>query len=139
MTSQAITRKSGLNTHIAPLGSNNALPSLPVLSQAAIDRAESARQIREALALLAPWRPGKISPETMRQYRNGTRRAPPWLLALLGERLGELEQRARDARARLADYSRGRGRGAGLRDYWRDRKTSENAALSEAVRKTGRL
>lgn len=122
MTSQAITRKDAQNPHIANLKPNNALPSFPVLSQAAIDRALSASAIREALLLLAPWRPARIPVDTLRQWRNGTRRAPQWFLALLRDRLAELEARASAARNGLAEYQGGRGRGAGLRDYWKAKK-----------------
>ena len=55
---------------------------------------------------------GKAKADTLKDWSSGRRNAPRWFIAFLDA----------EARKGLAEYSGGRGHGAGLRDWWRDKR-----------------
>ena len=74
---------------------------------------------------------GKAKPDTLKNWRSGRRKAPRWFIAILDAELAEQEKSIREARSALAAYQFGRGNGAALRDWWRDKRYSD----IEAARK----
>jgi hypothetical protein len=80
-----------------------------------------------AVALLG----GKAKADTLKDWCSGRRSAQPWFVAVLDAELAEQEKSIREARSALAAYRFGRGHGAGLRDWWRDKRYAE----IEAARK----
>ena len=74
---------------------------------------------------------GKAKAHTLKDWTNGRRKAPRWFVAVLDAELAEQEKSIREARSDLAAYQFGRGHGAGLRDWWRDKRHAE----IEAARK----
>jgi hypothetical protein len=74
---------------------------------------------------------GKAKPDTLKDWRAGRRSAPRWFVGFLDAELAERQRLIEEARKGLAEYRGGRGCGAGLRDWWRDRR---NAEIEEARR-----
>jgi hypothetical protein len=74
---------------------------------------------------------GKAKPYTLKDWCSGRRKAPRWFVAVLDAELADQEKSIREARSALAAYQFGRGHGAGLRDWWRDKR---NAEIEEARR-----
>ena len=74
---------------------------------------------------------GKAKPDTLKDWCSERRKAPRWFIAVLDAELAEQERSIREARSALAAYQFGRGNGAGLRDWWRDKRNAE----IEAARK----
>jgi hypothetical protein len=74
---------------------------------------------------------GKAKAHTLKDWLNGRRKAPRWFVAVLDAELAEREKSIRKARSALAAYQFGRGHGAGLRGWWRDKRYAE----IEAARK----
>ena len=74
---------------------------------------------------------GRAKADTLKDWCSGRRSAPKWFIAVLDAELAEREKSIREARSVLAAYQFGRGHGAGLRDWWRDRRYAE----IEAARK----
>jgi hypothetical protein len=68
---------------------------------------------------------GKAKAHTLKDWCNGRRKAPRWFIAVLDADLAEQEKSIREARSALAAYQFGRGHGAGLRDWWRDKRYAE--------------
>jgi hypothetical protein len=68
---------------------------------------------------------GKAKPDTLKDWCSGRRNAPKWFVAVLDAELGERERLIQEARRGLAEYHGGRGHGAGLRDWWRDKRNAE--------------
>jgi hypothetical protein len=75
---------------------------------------------------------GKAKPDTLKDWCRGRRNAPKWLVGFLDAELAERERLIQAARKGLAEYRGGRGHGAGLRDWWRDKR---NAEIEAARRK----
>ena len=75
---------------------------------------------------------GKAKPDTLKDWRAGRRSAPKWFVGFLDAELAERQRLIQDARMALAVYQFGRGHGAGLRDWWREKR---NAEIEEARRK----
>jgi len=73
----------------------------------------------------------KTKPDALKDWCSGRRKAPRWFVAVLDAELAEQEKSIREARSDLAAYQFGRGHGAGLRDWWRDKRHAE----IEAARK----
>jgi hypothetical protein len=74
---------------------------------------------------------GKTKADTLKDWRSGRRTAPPWFIALLRAELLARRHAIDEALSSLNEYRGGRGHGAGLRDWWRDKR---NAGI-EAARK----
>jgi hypothetical protein len=74
---------------------------------------------------------GKAKRDTLKDWCSGRRNAPNWFVGFLDAELTERQRLIQEARKGLADYRGGRGHGAGLRDWWRDKRYAE----IEAVRK----
>jgi hypothetical protein len=74
-----------------------------------------------AVALLG----GKAKADTLKDWCSGRRKAPRWFVAVLDAEPVEQEKSIREARSALAAYQFGRGHGAGLRDWWRDKWNAE--------------
>ncbi|MGA8699322.1 MAG: hypothetical protein WB689_36955 [Xanthobacteraceae bacterium] len=70
---------------------------------------------------------GKAKPDTLKDWCSGRRNAPRWFVAVLDAELAEQERVIQAARKGLAEYRGGRGHGAGLRDWWRDKRNAESA------------
>ena len=68
---------------------------------------------------------GKAKPDTLKDWCSGRRNAPKWFVAVLDAELAEQERSIREARSALAAYQFGRGHGAGLRDWWHDKRNAE--------------
>ena len=68
---------------------------------------------------------GKAKPDTLKDWCSGRRNAPKRFVAVLDAELAEQERSIREARSALAAYQFGRGHGAGLRDWWHDKRNAE--------------
>ena len=68
---------------------------------------------------------GKAKPDTLKDWCSGRRKAPRWFVAVLDAELADQEKSIREARSALAAYQFGRGHGAGLRDWWHDKRNAE--------------
>ena len=68
---------------------------------------------------------GKAKPDTLKDWCSGRRNAPRWFVGFLDAELAERQRVIEEARKGLAEYRSGRGRGAGLRDWWRDKRYAE--------------
>jgi hypothetical protein len=74
-----------------------------------------------SLALLG----GKAKADTLKDWCSGRRKAPKWFVGFLDAELAERQRLIQEARNGLAEYRGGRGQGAGLRDWWRDKRNAE--------------
>ena len=74
-----------------------------------------------SLALLR----GKASPDTLKDWSSGRRNTPRWFVAVLEGELRARRAAIDEALGTLQDYRGGRGHGAGLRDWWRDKRNAE--------------
>jgi hypothetical protein len=83
--------------------------------------APSEAPIRFACELLGIIRINGASSETVRQWRNGTRRAPRWFVTWLGEQCQAREIAFGEACKALAGYRGGPGQGESLRRWHRAR------------------
>ena len=74
---------------------------------------------------------GRASIRAVQRWASGSRKAPVWFVQFLDAELSAREHAMSEARRNLATYQFGRGHGAGLRDWWRDKRNAE----IEAARK----
>jgi hypothetical protein len=72
---------------------------------------------------------GKAKRDTLKDWSSGRRIAPQWFIALLRAELLARRHAIDEALRSLDEYRGGRGHGAGLHDYWRDKR---NRAIEEA-------
>jgi len=77
---------------------------------------------------------GKAEPDTLKDWVSGRRPAPRWFVAFLDAELAERERLIEEARRDLAEYRGGRGQGAGLRDWWRNKRNAEIEAARRLPR-----
>jgi hypothetical protein len=77
---------------------------------------------------------GKAKPDTLKDWCSARRKAPRWFIAVLDAELVEQEKSIQEARMALAAYQFGRGHGAGLRDWWRDKRNAEIEAARRLPR-----
>jgi hypothetical protein len=75
---------------------------------------------------------GKAKPDTLKDWCSGRRNAPRWLVGFLDAELAERQRLIQEARIALAAYQFGRGHGAGLRDWWRDKRNREIEVVRKA-------
>jgi hypothetical protein len=68
---------------------------------------------------------GKAKADSLKDWCSGRRKAPRWFIAVLDAELAEQERSIWEARSALGGYQFGRGHGAGLRDWWRDKRNAE--------------
>jgi hypothetical protein len=65
---------------------------------------------------------GKAKPDTLKDWCSGRRNAPNWFVAVLRDRLLQQRQEIDAALEALEKLPERRGHGAGLRDWWRDKR-----------------
>jgi hypothetical protein len=68
---------------------------------------------------------GKAKPDTLKDWCSGRRNAPRWFVGFLDAELAERQRLIQEARSGLTEYRGGRGHGAGLREWWRDKRNAE--------------
>jgi hypothetical protein len=68
---------------------------------------------------------GKASGDALKDWCSGRRNAPHWFIGVLKAELREKRATIDEALTALENYRGGRGHGAGLRDWWRDKHNAE--------------
>jgi hypothetical protein len=68
---------------------------------------------------------GRASVRAVQRWVTGSRPAPAWFQSVLRDQLLAKRNAIDKALQALAEYRGGKGRGAGLRDYWRDKRNRE--------------
>jgi hypothetical protein len=71
---------------------------------------------------------GRASIRAVQRWASGSRKAPVWFVQFLDAELSAREHAMSEARRNLATYQFGPGHGAGLRDWWRDKRNGNRSS-----------